>query len=164
MGHAEQPPQYFAGNAQQDNVHQQPMQPQPMEPAHVRSGEQKPIEMQPGAQQGMDPASSHVVALPHLGPQPEWIDCQFCRQRTKTNVVQKGTGMQVVMGTVLCLLCICLAPLPCMLHWFEETQWFCTNCKNMVATKGGKDTPIQVTPTPEQRVAPSQYNNGQPPV
>jgi hypothetical protein len=43
-----------------------------------------------------------------------------------------------------------------MLHWFEETHWYCTNCKNLVATRV-HEMPVQVNAAPEQRQVPSQY-------
>jgi hypothetical protein len=58
-------------------------------------GSKQPVQMQPGAQNGMDPNGGQVVPLQHLGPQSEWIDCQFCKQRTKTDVVKKGGPMQM---------------------------------------------------------------------
>ncbi|KAI9172532.1 hypothetical protein HJFPF1_02036 [Paramyrothecium foliicola] len=131
--------------------------PPPVYDAAREAGPNGAIGMQPTSQMPMNTGSEgKVVALHHLGDTSEWIDCQFCKQRTKTNVIKKGSPMQFVTGALLCLVCICLAPLPCMLHWFEETQWFCTSCKSMVAMQR-HDAPIQVNAAPEQKHVQSQY-------
>ncbi|KFA69773.1 hypothetical protein S40285_10365 [Stachybotrys chlorohalonatus IBT 40285] len=121
----------------------------------------QPIAMQPMPQGNMNTSGDKVTLLQHLGPNPEWIDCQFCHKRTKTNVIHKGQPMQFVTGALLCLVCICLAPLPCMLHWFEETQWYCTGCSKMVATRP-HDSPIIVCATSDQMYTHSQYQNQMP--
>ncbi|KAH7322704.1 hypothetical protein B0I35DRAFT_407154 [Stachybotrys elegans] len=121
------------------------------------------IAMQPMGQPNMNTGNADkVTRLTHLGPMPEWIDCPFCKQRTKTNVVQSGGGMQFLTGTLLCLVCICLAPLPCMLHWFEETQWFCTGCNKVVATKR-HDMPVQPVATYEEQHTDSRFQAPQQP-
>ncbi|KAH6640118.1 hypothetical protein F5144DRAFT_504171 [Chaetomium tenue] len=76
-----------------------------------------------------------VIPIHQLGDQPQWIDCPFCHQRTMTRVATEGTSMQIVAGVLCCLLCVCLACVPCMAHWFEETNYFCSKCHNKVATR-----------------------------
>lgn len=53
---------------------------------------------------------------------------------------------------------MCLACLPCALHWFEDTDWHCSQCKNKVAMCKN-DGAIQVLgPT---QVVYSQYGHEQ---
>lgn len=59
-------------------------------------------------------------------------------------------------GALLCLVCICLAPLPCCLHWFEQTNWYCTGCGKQVATRN-PESPVHVLPPPHALSVPSQY-------
>lgn len=54
------------------------------------------------------------------------------------------------------MVCVCLTPLPCCLHWFEQTQWFCTSCEKQIAVRV-RDGEIRVSPTPEEALVPSQY-------
>jgi hypothetical protein len=62
-----------------------------------------------------------------------------------------------LVGGLLCLFTICLTPLPCLLHWFEETEWFCASCKARVATQvyGGDVIPV---PPPRSRFVNSRYS------
>ncbi|KAH6843481.1 hypothetical protein B0I37DRAFT_218520 [Chaetomium sp. MPI-CAGE-AT-0009] len=76
-----------------------------------------------------------VIPLNQLGEQPQWIDCPFCHRRTMTRLNKEGTSMQIVAGVLCCLLCVCLACVPCMAGWFEETYYFCSQCNNKVATR-----------------------------
>jgi hypothetical protein len=59
-------------------------------------------------------------------------------------------------GAAFCVVCVCLTPLPCCLHWFEQTQWFCTSCEKQIAVRV-RDGEIRVFPTPEESLVPSQY-------
>lgn len=43
--------------------------------------------------QGQPPAT--VIPLNMLGPEPQWIDCPFCHQRTKTMINKEGSSMQM---------------------------------------------------------------------
>ncbi|KAI0846300.1 hypothetical protein F5Y00DRAFT_264681 [Daldinia vernicosa] len=36
-----------------------------------------------------------VTPLERLDRQPRWIDCPACKQRTKTQVIEEGSGMQL---------------------------------------------------------------------
>ncbi|KAL2193034.1 hypothetical protein P885DRAFT_81627 [Corynascus similis CBS 632.67] len=106
----------------------------------------------PGAPQ--QPAYG-VVPIPQLsGEQPQWIDCPFCQQRTLTRVTKDGTPMQVVAGVLCCLLCVCLACLPCMAGWFEETTYFCSHCNNKVALRPDSGPIVVYAPT---AVVPSKH-------
>ncbi|KAF4120942.1 LITAF-like zinc ribbon domain [Geosmithia morbida] len=123
----------------------------------------QPIAMQPmPGQHAMNPAGPTVTPLHLLTERAEWVDCQMCHKRAMTRVATSGEGMQFLTGAILCLVCICLAPLPCCLHWFEETSWFCTECNQKIAHKT-YDAPVQVVVPPGAAAVPSAYaNNGQP--
>ncbi|OAA55132.1 LPS-induced tumor necrosis factor alpha factor [Cordyceps fumosorosea ARSEF 2679] len=114
---------------------------------------QPPADMAPGQ------AARTVTPLNQLGDTPQYIDCPFCHQRTKTVVRKEGGSMQFVVGAVLCLVCICLTCLPCMLHWFEDTDWFCSKCNTKVATRKNEGA-IEVLGPPQ--LVYSQYGHGAP--
>ena len=132
-------------------------------------------------------ANQKVTPLHLLSERPEYVDCQFCKKRTRTRVETKGTALQVyvlvfysltstssgyplswsplltcddpgfsVTGAVLCFICICLTPLPCILHWFEQTNWYCEQCGKQIATRT-PNSQIYVIPPPEVASQPSQY-------
>ncbi|KAI9898103.1 hypothetical protein N3K66_006463 [Trichothecium roseum] len=136
-------------------------QPQPQPTTQTQT---PPIQMQPMTAPPMNPhaAQQKVTPLHLLSETPQWIDCHFCRQRTKTVVKKDGAGLQFLTGAVLCLVCICLAPLPCCLNWFEETHWYCSNCNKQVAHRVG-DHPLQPTAPPQAHSQPTQYATGVPP-
>ncbi|KAH7629663.1 hypothetical protein B0T09DRAFT_134640 [Sordaria sp. MPI-SDFR-AT-0083] len=99
-----------------------------------------------------------VVPLTQLGGGPQWIDCPFCRRRTQTRVEKDGGGTQVLVGFLCCLVCVCLACVPCLAGWFEEWNYYCTGCGQRVACK--KDDHLQVFgPT---TIVPSKYASGGP--
>ncbi|KAK9443014.1 LPS-induced tumor necrosis factor alpha factor [Metarhizium brunneum] len=107
------------------------------------------------------PANMAVTPLNQLGNQPQWIDCPFCHQRTMTTVQREGTSMQIIVGALLCIFCICLTCLPCLAGWFEDTQYHCSQCRNMVAIRR-HDGPIEVF-GPTMPVY-SQYSGNQAPM
>ena len=59
-----------------------------------------------------------------------------------------------VAGVACCLLCVCLACVPCLAHWFEETNYFCSQCNKKVAKRS--DSGVMVVYGPEA-VVPSKY-------
>ncbi len=59
-----------------------------------------------------------------------------------------------VAGVACCLLCVCLACVPCLTHWFEETNYFCSQCNKKVAKRS--DSGVMVVYGPEA-VVPSKY-------
>ena len=48
-----------------------------------------------GLQVNPESAPAMVTPLDRLGELPAWIDCPFCKQRTKTMVTKEGEGMQM---------------------------------------------------------------------
>lgn len=48
-----------------------------------------------------------------------------------------------VVGAVLCLVCICLACVPCIAGWFENVEYRCSRCRALVATRKN-DGPLEV--------------------
>ncbi|KAG5977869.1 hypothetical protein E4U55_006469 [Claviceps digitariae] len=102
-----------------------------------------------------------VIPLNQLVDQPQWIDCPFCHNRAMTVVHREGTPMQIIVGAVLCLVCVCLTCLPCLAGWFEDTQYRCSSCNNMVAVRR-HDGPLEVL-GPQVPVY-SQYSGNQAPM
>ncbi|KAG9251777.1 uncharacterized protein F5Z01DRAFT_266098 [Emericellopsis atlantica] len=149
---ATQPPPPYQPNGEQGN--------KSAAPATNLPGQ--PIAMQPMGQPGMDTSGQKVTPLHLMSEVPEWVDCQMCQQRTRTRIEKKGEGMQFLTGALLCLVCICLAPLPCCLHWFEQTNWYCDKCGKQIATRT-PESPVHVLPPPHALSVPSQYGGQQPP-
>ncbi|TQV98877.1 hypothetical protein V2A60_007423 [Cordyceps javanica] len=94
----------------------------------------------PGPNNGV-PAT--VVPLNMLGDQPQPIDCPFCHRRTMTEIRKEGSSMQILVGALFCLVCVCLTCVPCLAHWFEDAEYRCSQCKNMVARRR-HDGPLEV--------------------
>ncbi|KAI0012825.1 hypothetical protein F4779DRAFT_534743 [Xylariaceae sp. FL0662B] len=97
-----------------------------------------------------------VTPLHMLGEQPTWIDCPACRQRTLTKITKEASSMQTIAGLVLCLFCVCLACLPCINHWCENINIYCSSCNARVATIP-HDGQIQVMPVISSGQQPSAY-------
>uniref|UniRef100_A0A0B7KG97 LITAF domain-containing protein n=1 Tax=Bionectria ochroleuca TaxID=29856 RepID=A0A0B7KG97_BIOOC len=102
-------------------------------------------------------APQMVTPLASLGDHPQFIDCPFCNRRAQTRLNKKGGSMQIVVGAVLCLFCVCLTCLPCILHWCENTEYYCTNCNQKLALRT-YDGAMQVfsPPQPSRAAQPSQ--------
>ncbi|KAK4187728.1 hypothetical protein QBC35DRAFT_221251 [Podospora australis] len=79
------------------------------------------------------PGTVLVTPITQMGEQTQLIDCPFCLKRTKIRVHKEGTAMQVVTGVLCCLLCVCLACVPCLAHWFENTEYYCATCNKKLA-------------------------------
>lgn len=133
---------------QQPNQHQAvPCEPQPTHnhvpgqgtvvehqlPSYEQANNAPTVQPPAGVTPGQ--AVGRVTPLNQLSNTPQWIVCPFCHRCTKTTVRQEGESTQIIVGAVLCLVCVCLACLPCMLHWFEDTVWHCSECKNKVAMR-----------------------------
>ncbi|KAK3901833.1 hypothetical protein C8A05DRAFT_34493 [Staphylotrichum tortipilum] len=125
-----------------------PVKDLPSDPAQVP----KQLPMSPNGPQPQ-PAVG-VTPLSRLGDNPQWIDCPFCEHRTMTRLRKEGTPMQMIAGIVCCLFCVCLACVPCLAHWFEETYYYCSRCNKQVA-KRNEDGHITVI-VPET-VVPSKF-------
>lgn len=119
------------------------------------------IDMQPLSEPPMNPTGSKkttmVVPLHLMGDEPEWVDCPFCKKRSKTRVVREGRKRQCLAGTALCLACCPLLALPYCLHWFERREWFCSSCNSQIAVRiqDGELKLLPVTAEPTQ--VPSRY-------
>ncbi|KAH7029561.1 uncharacterized protein B0I36DRAFT_385039 [Microdochium trichocladiopsis] len=94
------------------------------------------LEQQP---QNAEPSLRHVSNLEDLKPDgPETIDCPSCHQRAQTTVKGRTDGMKTFMN-------VFWWPLPDRKHWWEETKWYCENCKVQVASqKHGKNIQVLV--------------------
>ncbi|KAI1398156.1 hypothetical protein F4819DRAFT_469386 [Hypoxylon fuscum] len=99
-----------------------------------------------------------VTPLHMLTEHPTWIDCPACKRRTLTRTDREGSGMQVIAGFLLCLVCVCLACLPCIGHWCENIHIYCSSCNARVATIP-HDGPIQLAPIGSSRLQPTAYNS-----
>ncbi|KHN98743.1 LPS-induced tumor necrosis factor alpha factor [Metarhizium album ARSEF 1941] len=137
-------------DSQQQQQQQQPnvAPAQPQQAYHGVANDSIQPGQQPSNGHGLPPSydkANHasVIPLNQLGNQPQWIDCPFCRQRTMTTVQREGTSMQILVGALLCLFCVCLTCVPCLAGWFEDTHYRCSNCKNVVAIRR-HDGPIEV--------------------
>ncbi|OAA81382.1 LPS-induced tumor necrosis factor alpha factor [Akanthomyces lecanii RCEF 1005] len=92
---------------------------------------------------GHNGVAATVVPLNMLGDQPQPIDCPFCHRRTMTEIRKEGSSMQILVGALFCLVCVCLTCVPCLAHWFEDAEYRCNQCKNMVARRR-HDGPMEV--------------------
>ncbi|KAI1407948.1 hypothetical protein F5Y13DRAFT_115371 [Hypoxylon sp. FL1857] len=93
----------------------------------------------------VEPDAPHVTPLHQLNEFPTWIDCPYCKKRTMTKITKEDTSMQMVVGLVLCLFCVCLACAPCLCGWFQNTHIHCSSCGARIATIP-HDGPIQLAP------------------
>ncbi|KAI4591629.1 Piwi-like protein 2 [Pestalotiopsis sp. 9143b] len=146
--------------------------PTPPQPAHTASelhihDQQKstagtsPHPLQPTGQPNYAPyAASRAHADPDavvtplhlLGPAPACIDCPYCSRRGLTRVDESDSGMTFVAGIGLGVICICLACLPCCLHWFQDRDHFCAHCGRRVAhVPQGSGVAQVVAPPPQQQ-------------
>ncbi|KAF4458672.1 LPS-induced tumor necrosis factor alpha factor [Fusarium albosuccineum] len=113
---------------------------------------------QPGLKIEALPDVERVTPLHMLGESPAWIDCPFCQRRTMTKVNTEGSGTQVVMSILCCLICVCLVCLPAAAGWFEHTHHYCSNCNARVVTRP-YDGPIQVFGPQIRTDVPTSYGN-----
>ncbi|KAK9771084.1 hypothetical protein SCAR479_12208 [Seiridium cardinale] len=119
--------------------------PVPPQPAHQASGTMK------GYQPAVNPAMVHPTPLHLLGEASAIIDCPYCNQRAPTRVDEHDSSMTIVAGIGLGILCICAACLPCLLHWFQDVDHFCSHCNQRVAhvPHGGIAQVIQPQQVPQ---------------
>lgn len=142
----------------------QPEQTQP-QPQHQPQTPLSPIP-DSYAQKNTETMNPHHNGIPLVTPinmlqgeSPQWIDCPWCYQRTQVTVERHGTSMQMLTGILCCLFCVCLACVPCIAGWFEETQYSCGNCKKLVARRDDNGTINVFGPTV---LVPSQAMPAQP--
>ncbi|KAJ3251237.1 hypothetical protein HK103_002566 [Boothiomyces macroporosus] len=112
------PPQY----------QQTPGQPQPPQAQYVVQ-QSTPITSAPGPQAPM------YVAPAVFGEFPQPITCINCKQQgvSMTEKVMGAAGWVAVFGT--CLVCCCLAWVPCVIDTCKDTNHRCSNCGMLVGTK-----------------------------
>ncbi|PHH87871.1 hypothetical protein CDD83_8298 [Cordyceps sp. RAO-2017] len=86
-----------------------------------------------------------VSSLHQLGDGgPQWIDCPFCQQRAPVTIRRVGTAMQTMAALLFCMFCcVCLTCVPFLAHWFENTEYVCSNCDTVVAIRP-HDGPMQL--------------------
>ncbi|KAG6250421.1 hypothetical protein E4U23_001438 [Claviceps purpurea] len=131
-----QPPQNTVHPAQQTQQTPQPdFYGKPPPYSQGNQGYFAPPPPQNNAQTPYAQPAPAVITLNQLADQPQWIDCPFCHKRAMTTVQRSGTSMQYLVGAVLCFFCICLTCVPCLAGWFEDTQYSCSSCNNMVAVR-----------------------------
>ncbi|KAM3502598.1 hypothetical protein MY10362_004752 [Beauveria mimosiformis] len=170
---------------QQQQQPQQPQQPSPVQPVNVY---QPPVQ-NPEAIQSVPQGHTHevlppsydqakaahhgvpvpgpngypatVVPLNMLSDQPQPIDCPFCHRRTMTEIRKEGSSMQILVGALFCLVCVCLTCVPCLAGWFEDVEYRCSQCKNMVARRrhdGALEVLVPQTPVHSQYAQQPQMN------
>ncbi|KAK0640573.1 hypothetical protein B0T16DRAFT_418130 [Cercophora newfieldiana] len=136
-----EPPAYFAA----------PVNPPAQTQQQVAEIQPEVIQQQPQLQQplpetyttkhaqAMDPHYNGVPLVTPLemlqGETPQYIDCPWCQQRALATASRHGTSMQMLTGLICCLICVCLACVPCIAGWFEETEYNCSACKRLVAKR-----------------------------
>ncbi|KAI1857895.1 hypothetical protein JX265_007660 [Neoarthrinium moseri] len=99
----------------------------------------------------------HPTPLAQLGAMPALIDCPFCSHRGPTRVDEHSSSTTILAGIGIGCLCICLACLPCMLHWFYDVDHYCTHCNQRVCFVPNGGIPQPVHP---QQGAPQHYVMG----
>ncbi|KAK3402411.1 hypothetical protein B0T20DRAFT_346455 [Sordaria brevicollis] len=155
----QQQPQQAPLQQQQEQSPQQAPVPVQQNEQQIEEVSQPPPAYQPPTKmeqpQGQQPhLVPGVIPLENLnGEMPQWIDCPFCQRRTQTRVDKEGSSMQILTGFLCCLVCVCLACVPCMAGWFEEYHYFCSGCNKRVACRA--DNSIQVFGP--QTIVPSKY-------
>ncbi len=110
----QQQQQAYYSPAPLDNTYQpahnadyiQPVQPQPTGEQHQQQQQHQPLppsyDQSKAAPAGQPPQGftaeqppATVIPLNMLGSEPQWIDCPFCHQRTKTMINKEGDSMQM---------------------------------------------------------------------
>ncbi|KAI1075391.1 hypothetical protein F5B20DRAFT_387701 [Whalleya microplaca] len=119
----------------------------------------------PGHHTGPQRAPPYTNAIPvlpmplaSLGTLPALIDCPFCNSRCQTRIQEEDSSMTIVAGIGMGLICLCLACIPCLAHWCQDVDHFCSICNQRVAhvPYNGITQPVHPTPIPQG------YNMGTP--
>ncbi|PHH79371.1 hypothetical protein CDD82_2430 [Ophiocordyceps australis] len=105
------------------------------------------------------PRTLTVTPLHLLSEGTQWIDCPFCQRRAGVIVRKVGTGMQALAAVLCCMFCVCLTCVPCLAHWYENIEYTCSNCNNLVAIRP-HDGPMQTfSKRPDVVEVPTQYHD-----
>ncbi|KAI0168268.1 hypothetical protein BJ166DRAFT_623984, partial [Pestalotiopsis sp. NC0098] len=123
------PPQPAHTASEHDDHHDQ----QPKPASHPLQPTGQPNYAPYAASRAHADLNAVVTPLHLLGPAPACIDCPYCSRRGLTRVDESDSGMTFVAGIGLGVICICLACLPCCLHWFQDRDHFCAHCGRRVA-------------------------------
>lgn len=116
---------------QQQPAQQDPIQQQPLQHTGI------PDNYASKQAEAMNPNAVPLVTPVNMlqGETPQYIDCPWCYQRALVTTERHGSSMQMLTGLVCCLICVCLACVPCIAGWFEETEYRCSACKKLVAKR-----------------------------
>jgi len=120
------------------------MHPQTVPPAHFN----QPIDMdndliqarqaaRSGGPAAIVPIRNPLTVTPpeRLGEEPSYIDCPFCKKRTKTEVRHKNSTVTTLAWVICCILTGIGAFVPCLCGWCQDTDHHCSECKNMITHK-----------------------------
>ncbi|KAI0006908.1 LITAF-like zinc ribbon domain-containing protein [Xylariaceae sp. FL0662B] len=133
-------------------------------PAHHSQPQSLPLQTNANFQ-GNNPMVVSAMPLGSLGSYPALIDCPFCNTRVQTRIQEEHSSMTLVAGIGLGLLCICCACIPCLAHWCQDVDHFCSRCNQRVAhvPYNGITQPVHPTIPPQgyNMAKPQPYGNPQ---
>ncbi|KAI7485403.1 hypothetical protein KC351_g3942 [Hortaea werneckii] len=138
------PPSYTEASRDAPVQQHSPQQPMPQQqPMPHQAMPQQPVPNPYPMQQPMNPNAAPVTPLHRLGIGPAWIDCPFCRRRTRTRVDRPESNMTYVLAVLCCCICVFLTCIPCLAHWFANVDHYCSECDKQV-THQPHDGPVEV--------------------
>jgi len=76
-----------------------------------------------------------VTPPERLGEEASYIDCPFCKKRTRTEVRHKNSTVTTLAWVICCILTGIGAFIPCLCGWCQDTDHHCSECKNMITHK-----------------------------
>ncbi|OCL11577.1 hypothetical protein AOQ84DRAFT_278201, partial [Glonium stellatum] len=98
-----------------------------------------------------------VIPLEHLGETPAFIDCPYCKQRTKTRVIKEPSSQTSLAAAFCCLFCgIITVCIPFLCNWCADIEHTCSHCNQKVSHKP-HDGPVQAKYPQASIATPSQY-------